>query len=280
MKVKLWGTRGSIPVPGDDTVVYGGNTTCIEVRLNDGNLIIFDAGTGIRKLGLSLADAPKPHNIHLVLTHTHWDHIQGFPFFEPSRDPEAHIKIMGCPKLFPDLETIFTDQMEFQFFPLKFSELKAKIDFEKIRENGQAIGNARLYYLELNHPGVTYGFKIVEDGKSFAFLTDNELTPPQPGKTRWETFVQFCKNTDLLVHDAMWTNGELVQKAGWGHSSIAQVIQLAKEANVKQAVFTHYLPERTDAELEAAVKKSMLKNDAHLIPAKFCLAREEAQFKL
>ncbi|MBN1349429.1 MBL fold metallo-hydrolase [candidate division KSB1 bacterium] len=251
MKIRFWGTRGSIPAPGPDTAKYGGNTTCVEVRLEDGTLIIFDAGTGIRKLGLALMNEKFTQNINLVLTHSHWDHIQGFPFFAPANDPKMKINIFGCPPTFDKLKKIMTDQMESKYFPINFKDLKANITFREIDTSAQYLGSARLHFLELNHPGFAYGFKLVEKSRAMALLTDNELLPPAHAVTDWNAFVDFCKNVDVLVHDAMWTDTELKEKAGWGHSSVTQVIQLALQANVRRnLILSHHDPEHSDKMLD------------------------------
>lgn len=280
MKVRLWGTRGSIPVPGRDTMVYGGNTTCIEVRLNDGSILIFDAGTGIRKLGLSLMRENNHRELNLVLTHSHWDHIQGFPFFEPANDPYVHINILGCPGTYFKLRKILTDQMEFKYFPLNFNALKARMVFKEVSNGSSYIGNAKLSFIELNHPGTAYGFKLVDQTKSFVLLTDNELFPPNSVRTRWEQFVEFCHGVDLLIHDAMWSDPEIKTKKGWGHSSMEQVIDLARAAQVKQALLFHHLPERTDLELESMFQDTLQTKQCQADTILYRLAREGDIFEL
>lgn len=280
MKIKFWGTRGSIPVPGSETVLYGGNTTCLEVRLKDNTLIIFDAGTGMRNLGREIMATNNTKTINLVLTHSHWDHIQGFPFFGPANNPNVKINILGCPGTYFKLRKILTDQMEFKYFPLTFDALKSRISFKEISENDHPIGTAKLDFIELNHPGTTYGFKLSEGDTSFAFLTDNELKPPPPIITPWQNFIKFCNNIDLLIHDAMWTNNELQSKKGWGHSSMEQVIELAEQANIKKVVFFHHLPERTDSELEAVFNETLSKMNNQINGTHYFLAKEGQEFIL
>lgn len=278
MKVKFWGTRGSIPVPGVETAIYGGNTTCLEVRLEDNTLIIFDAGTGIRNLGREIMARNNTSHVNLVLTHSHWDHIQGFPFFGPANNPDVKIDILGCPGTYFKLRKILTDQMEFKYFPLTFDALKSKISFKEISENVHPIGTAKLSFIELNHPGTTYGFRLIEDNSSFAFLTDNELKPPPPINTPWQNFIKFCENLDLLVHDAMWTNDELQSKRGWGHSSMEQVIELADHAHIKKVVFFHHLPERTDAELLQVFNETLQKMKPRINGTSYFLAKEGDEY--
>jgi len=278
LKIKFWGTRGSVPVPGPETIKYGGNTTCIEVRLKDNTLIIFDAGTGIRNLGRELMNQNNTKAINLVLTHSHWDHIQGFPFFGPANDPNVTINILGCPSTYFKLRKILTDQMEFKYFPVTFDALKSHISFKEISDGIHPIGSAKLSFIELNHPGTTYGFRLTEHNVNFAFLTDNELKPPPPIKTHWQKFVQFCQDIDLLVHDAMWTDEELRHKKGWGHSSMEQVIELAHDANIKQVVFFHHLPERSDDELEAVFRNTLNKMQSLSENTTYHLAREGDEY--
>lgn len=280
MKIKFWGTRGSVPVPGPSTIRYGGNTTCIETRLSDDTIIIFDAGTGIRNLGRELMANNNQHQINMVLTHSHWDHIQGFPFFDPANNSDVNINILGCPGTYFKLRKILTDQMEFKYFPVPFDALKSHISFREISNGVHPVGNAELSYIELNHPGTTYGFKLVEESTSLAFLTDNELKPPPPIKTPWQKFVQFCSGLDVLIHDAMWTNEELISHKGWGHSSMEQVIELAFETNIKAVFFFHHLPDRNDEELEQIFEQTLKKMKDKTRNTTFYLAKEGDEYQI
>lgn len=251
MKLSIWGTRGSIPSPGPDTIKYGGNTTCVELRLNDGTLIIFDAGTGIRNLGLKIIETMENHQINLFLTHSHWDHIQGFPFFTPANRTDIKINIFGCPPTYNKLREILTNQMESRYFPINFDELKAQISFETINEGQHPIGNATFSFIENNHPGGAYGFKVSEENHNFIFITDNELEPPEGTKTKWEEFVSFCKGAEVLIHDAQYLDKELKNNSGWGHSSYEQALRLGLEARVKHLIFFHHDPDRKDDEIDS-----------------------------
>ena len=250
MKLTFWGTRGSIPSPGPNTIKYGGNTTCIEVRLEDGTLIIFDAGTGIRNLGSELVKSRKNKVINLFISHSHWDHIQGFPFFTPAYLEDTTINIFGCPPTYDKLQEILTNQMESKYFPVNFGELKAKIIFKEITNGYHKIGDATFSFIENNHPGTAYGFKVTESGCNMVFITDNELIPIDNKTTRWEDFLDFCKDADLLIHDAQYLNSELLNSSGFGHSSFEQTLDLGLQANVKQLIFFHHNPNRTDSELD------------------------------
>jgi phosphoribosyl 1,2-cyclic phosphodiesterase len=254
LKLRFWGTRGSIPSPGPETIKYGGNTTCVELQLDDGTFIIFDAGTGIRNLGLEIIRRKTNQKINLFLTHSHWDHIQGFPFFGPANSENCEIKIYGCPPTYIKLREILTNQMESRYFPVNFNELKAQISFETINKGQHPIGNAYFSFVENNHPGSAYGFKVVENGRTFVFMTDNELKPPNNHKkTKGDEFIAFCNQADLLIHDAQYSTDELKHRSGWGHSSYEQTLQLGLNARVKKLVFFHHDPERSDIALDQII---------------------------
>ncbi len=254
MELRFWGTRGSIPSPGPDTVKYGGNTTCLELILGDGTLVVFDAGTGIRGLGSKLIKDKNNGMINLFLTHSHWDHIQGFPFFAPAYSADTELKIFGCPPTYNKLKEILTNQMESKFFPVNFEQLNAKISFQEICNGNHNIGRAKFSFIRNNHPGVAYGFRITESGKTIVFITDNELSPPKNAHTTWGEFVDFCKNVDLLVHDAHYLADEMEQTAGYGHSSYDQAFNLGVESGTKHLVFFHHRPERSDAEIDPIIE--------------------------
>ena len=280
MELRFWGTRGSIPSPGPDTVKYGGNTSCLELILDDGTLVVFDAGTGIRGLGDRLIKNKQNGVIHLFLTHSHWDHIQGFPFFAPAYSGDTELKIFGCPPIYSKLREILTNQMESKYFPVSFEQLNAKISFQEICNGEHYIGKAQFSFIRNNHPGVAYGFRIVEDGKSIVFITDNELKPPHNAHTSWQEFVDFCKNVDLLVHDAHYLQEEMNETAGYGHSSHDQVFNLGIEAHAKHLVFFHHRPERSDAELDPIIKNYRYKLKKINIDMKLDAAIEGLSYKV
>lgn len=255
MRLKFWGTRGSIATPGPETVRYGGNTTSLEINFEDGTLLIIDAGTGIWRLGNTLRKIKKIPPINLFLTHSHWDHIQGFPFFAPIYNPKAEINIIGCQPAQDKLKQIVSGQMESTYFPVDFNDLKARINFENICKDEYLLGNAKLSLIEANHPGVNYGVKIEENQKRMVFLTDNELeTYPVP-KTSWEEFVEFVRGADLLIHDAQYTEEEIKEKRGWGHSYYRYALKLALEAEVKTLILFHHDPEHSDYEIDRIVEE-------------------------
>ena len=276
MKLRFWGTRGSIPSPGPDTVKYGGNTTCVELRLNDGTLVVFDAGTGIRNLGLEIAKKEHNQKINLFLSHSHWDHIQGFPFFTPANQRNTEINIFGCPPTYNKLREILTNQMESKYFPVNFDELKAQISFRAITNGQYPIGNATFSFIENNHPGTAYGFKVKENDRYLVFITDNELEPPNSSVNKWEAFVSFCKEADILIHDAQFLDSELKNNSGWGHSAYEQALKLGLAARVKKLIFFHHDPDRKDHEIDRIIREVQIR--LQTIPCKMVvIAASEGQ---
>lgn len=281
MRLRFWGTRGSIPSPGINTVKYGGNTTCLELNLSDGTLIIFDAGTGIRKLGNNIAQNNHNGIIHLFLTHSHWDHIQGFPFFLPAYSENVHIKIFGCPPAFKKLKEILKNQMESSYFPVNFNQLKANIRFQEIVQNEHWVKDTRFSFIRNNHPGAAYGFRVNENGKIIIFITDNELLPKKESIiTSWDKFLDFCKNADILIHDAHYLKEEMIDTVGYGHSSYEDAFQLGVEANVKHLIFFHHEPDRKDEEIDTILKHYRKKTNDLKISMKLNAATEGISYKI
>jgi len=257
MKVKIWGCRGSLPAPGYQTLKYGGESTCLEVSSETGDRIIIDSGTGIRKFGQEVMGEKGEVSIRLLLTHAHWDHLSGFPFFIPGYLPRFTITVCGGPWPQLSVRNFFARQMEAPYFPVKFSDMKAKFHFgcscnqgycEHILPNSDR--SILCHSIPLNHPNGGYGFKLVEGDISFVFLTDNEIRHShEEGKTR-EEYVAFCRNADLLFHDAQYTEEEYERKKGWGHSTYNDAVQLALDAGVKRLGLFHHDPDRTDEDIE------------------------------
>ncbi len=256
MKIKFWGTRGSIGVPGKDTTIYGGNTTCLEITSESGRKIVIDAGTGIRCLGQELATANGSVDIHLLVTHIHWDHIQGFPFFDPVYNPSSRILIDGFPTCMKGLRVPFDNKMGDGFFPIKFDHLKADIQYLDTLNHGPLkIDNVIIDSIPLQHPQGGFGFRFREDNKTFIFITDNELTETGWSGTRPEDYVKFCKNADILVHDAQYTPEEIEKKRGWGHSDYLSTLDMALKADVKQLFLFHHDRSRKDSEFESILAR-------------------------
>lgn len=249
MILTFHGVRGSIATPGPDTVRYGGNTSCVHVGLSDGRDFLFDAGTGIRLAGRDLARRDGP--IFIALTHQHWDHIQGYPFFAPVYQPEREIKVFTVmPSTHQVLCELF-EQMDGFNFPVRAEDLPS--NGECIYEQPDAYLRRRdieVSTIPLNHPGGGTGFRLTDDDVTIAYITDNELDPPAAPRTNYDRFVEFVRGVDVLIHDAQYTESDMPHKHGWGHSLISQVRQLAVDAEVGSLVLFHHDPERTDAQLD------------------------------
>ncbi len=282
MKLKFWGVRGSIPTPGKNTVKYGGNTPSLELRLDNDELIIFDAGTGIRNLGDFLISQGESVRAHILITHPHWDHIQGFPFFKPAFISGNEITIIGTDREEIDLQHIIADQMKRIYFPVQLNELKALLRFRSIGEEEFSIHDAKVKTIYVNHPGFTVGYRIDYRGKSLVYISDNEPFDHEFASrvTNFEPIVQekflaqkgdpnqriidFAKNADVLIHDATYTPEEYMDRVGWGHSHYLFTMKLANDANVKKCILFHHEPNRTDQQVDSIVEKCLheVKNKA------------------
>lgn len=254
--VRCWGTRGSIPSPGPKTVAHGGNTTCLEVCSAERRLI-FDAGSGIRPLGIDLVEK-GPDAISIFLTHFHWDHIQGFPFFAPLYDSEDSIKVIGPKQKDIDVQNLFAGQMGPIYFPVPFSFVAAEMEFEHLNDGSYDIGEFTLDVMRVRHPSFVLGYRIKVGGEVICFIPDNELDGDMYGELDpgFESrIIDFVGDADLLLHDSMYTEEEYPSRVGWGHSTFEQTLRLAMEAGVKKVLFTHHDPVRTDYELDALVAK-------------------------
>jgi len=253
MYIKCWGSRGSIPVSGKDYLKYGGDTTCIEIRTKSGDIIIIDAGTGIRRLGNQLIEE-NLYKYNFIFTHAHWDHLMGFPFFKPLYSKRAEFDMHRCPFHSKFVETILSKVMAPPNFPVKYSDLKANIVYVDACPTQFDIGSVTVIPIQLSHPNNGSGYKFVEDGKSFVFLTDNELGFVHPGGLPMKSYLEFSMGADLLIHDAEYTPKEYERKKEWGHSSYTDVLSIAFEAGVKKLGLFHLNQERTDREMNRIVE--------------------------
>ncbi|MDR2019949.1 MAG: MBL fold metallo-hydrolase [Treponema sp.] len=275
LSVRFWGDRGSIPCPGPDTVVYGGNTSCLEIRADE-KLVIVDFGTGIKPFGdwLMANDFKKgPIDTDIFITHTHWDHIMGFPMFTPIFIPTSRLRIRG-PVSYEDetLESIIGAQLSYRYWPVRQSELSARIEYDQIKETSLDLGDGLWVTTKyLNHPILCLGYRFEYKGKSIVTAYDNEpfrnLFPTDPADPSYdeeaaregelvareenEKMLRFFQGAGVLIHDSQYTEKEYkAGKLGWGHSSYEHSINTAHKAGVKKLVMFHHDPNRTDAQLE------------------------------
>lgn len=256
--IRFLGTRGSIPVSGPQHVRHGGNTTCMQFDLGpEKDVIVFDAGSGIRDLGSQLAAEGASRHIHLFVTHTHWDHIQGFPFFAPIYFPNAKITIYGDKGFGENLESVFRGQFARDYFPVQWDDFRAEIDFVYLDDEPLEVAGARISREFVNHPGATVGYKIKHGGKTTVFIPDNEflqgyLGPPDRSEYFEDALqthikiVDFARDADVLIHEAQYPTADYPQKIGWGHSSVSNACVLVSRCNAKEWLIPHHDPAHDD----------------------------------
>jgi phosphoribosyl 1,2-cyclic phosphodiesterase len=254
MKVKLWGTRGSLANAGSDTVRYGGNTSCVEVRSNDGSLLILDAGTGIRRLGESLNGHTK--RIDILLTHLHMDHIQGLGFFGPLFNEFAEVHIWGPHSSTLDLRQRITRYLSPPLFPVMLRDIPSKL---KVISMGRGEFDVGAFHIRADlvcHPGFTYGYRVTVDGKTLAYLPDHELPLASPSfdiGDEWVSGLDLARDADVLIHDTQYTPEEYPEKIGWGHSDFKSTLKFALLANVKRLITFHHDPAHDDQSMDALI---------------------------
>jgi CheY-like chemotaxis protein/phosphoribosyl 1,2-cyclic phosphodiesterase len=263
MRVRFWGTRGSIATPGPSTLRFGGNTSCVEAITSAGHRFIFDCGTGARPLGADLmANAPKPIRATILLGHTHWDHIQGFPFFAPLFVPGNEFVICAPEGVGRSLADVLAGQMEFTYFPVELGQLPSRITYRDLSEGIYEFDGVRVVAQFLNHPALSLGYRIEADGVVLAYLCDHEPfsstvwregAPPgrldsilHDGDRRHATFME---HADLLIHDAQYTPEEYPAKKNWGHATYEYVVELAAAVDVRHLALTHHDPTHDDGQL-------------------------------
>ncbi|HZF01050.1 MAG TPA: MBL fold metallo-hydrolase [Methylomirabilota bacterium] len=250
-RVKFWGVRGSIPTPGPGTAYYGGNTSCVEVRSGD-EIIILDAGTGLRALGAALMAEFKnqPLNLTMLLTHTHWDHIHGIPFFAPIYNPKCRLRILGCVGARKGLVEALTGQMESTYFPVPFAKVPGNIEVEEFKELNFDIGPFVIRAQRANHPGLCVGYRLFTPDGLICFFPDTE---PRTGGDDRE-MIEFIRDSDVLIHDAQYDAAEYKTHMGWGHGCVDDTVMLALQAKVKHLCLFHHDPDHDDEKIDRFVK--------------------------
>jgi phosphoribosyl 1,2-cyclic phosphodiesterase len=248
MHIKFWGVRGSVPSPGPTTIRYGGNTSCVSIDQGGGKILVLDAGTGIREMGKALEG--RQADFFILLSHNHWDHIQGFPFFIPLY--QSNRKIFIFPTLHgEEILCSLVEQMDGANSPINTEDLPSH--YECVPRNPlNFLGNHGFTVSQIatNHPGGGHGYRIDSGNRSVVYITDNELEPPYQKTTDFEEFVRFCKDVDVLIHDSQYLEQDMPRKHGWGHSLVSQVQTLAAQAEVKHLILFHHDPDRTDKEID------------------------------
>jgi phosphoribosyl 1,2-cyclic phosphodiesterase len=262
LEFTFWGVRGSIPVPGPTTMRYGGNTACIELKSDRGDWIIFDAGSGIRVLGESL-DLSKKYDISIMISHPHWDHISGFPFFTPIYIPGNNFTIYGPSTNELSIEDVFTSQMKYTYFPVRTAELVAHINYRELTEGSFVLGGFTIDTIKLNHPVDCLGYKVTYEDKIFVYLGDNEpfynvyddndADVDSMVREMNKRLADFVRGVDVLVADAQYIPVEYAVKRGWGHSTTHHLLNMSIKAGVKKVFFFHHEPLRTDEEIDFIV---------------------------
>jgi phosphoribosyl 1,2-cyclic phosphodiesterase/CheY-like chemotaxis protein len=262
-RLKFWGVRGSIPTPGPQTVQYGGNTSCVELRA-DGELIVLDAGSGIRPLGVQLRNEFKsrPINLSLLISHTHWDHIQGFPFFVPAYNPKNQVRILAFEGARKGLEATLASQMESPYFPISMQQMPGNLYVQELKDMEFRVGKVHIKASFMNHPGICVGFRIETSGGSIAYLPDNELfrrlrtSGGDQGESNTafaerqdQKLVEFICGCDVAIMDSQYDAEEYPDHVGWGHSCVDDTVDVAMKAGVKHLFLFHHDPDHDDAHI-------------------------------
>ena len=258
MEVRVWGCRGSVAAPGPETVKYGGNTSCVEVRLASGQVLVLDAGTGIRPLGVALQAATCPE-LHIMLSHLHLDHLQGLGFFQPLFDPALEINIWGPPSPVHPLAERIAMYLSPPLFPVSLDEVPSRLTFHDAPDDAVRSGDATVRSCLVQHQGPTVGYRIEENGHSLVYLPDHEPSlgtdlrsvPPE-----WMSGYDIARDADVLFHDAQYRDHEYGAHVGWGHSGIADAMEFAEKAGVRNLVLFHHDPYHDDHELEKVLEEA------------------------
>ncbi len=285
MELTYWGVRGTLPMPGEDTLKYGGHTSCVTIEFSKGEFFIFDAGSGIKALSNHLLSQKKARiDAKIFISHPHWDHINALPFFVPLFIPGHEIEILGASHGALRMRELISSQMEGVYFPIQIKEFAARVFFRDLKEESFEINGIKIHTLLLNHPGNCLGYRVEYQGHSICYVTDNELpleTSKYFDQQTLNRLVEFVRGVDILITDTTYTNAEYQQgKELWGHSSVEQVVKLAHQADVKMLHLFHHDPDQTDADIDAKLEiaQSMLEKMNSSVQ---CLAPKEKQvFKI
>ena len=283
MKIRFWGTRGSIAKPGQTTIRYGGNTSCVELRTNAGTLVVFDCGTGAHELGRELVrEQGAATRGHVLISHTHWDHIQGIPFFEPFVNPGGEWDIYGPKGLLQSIHDALAGQMAHDYFPISLDNFGATLRYHDLVEGTFSIGDVHVTTQYLNHPALTLGYRVRADGATVVYCCDHEpnVAAAASGKSEFtgrdRRHVEFLAGADVVIHDAQYTAQEYPSKIGWGHSTAEYVVRVCQAAGVKQVILTHHDPLRDDEAVDQIIER-LRKGVAETRPSLRIVAAAEGQ---
>lgn len=252
MIIRCWGARGSLPVSGRAYLKYGGDTTCLEIRTAGDAGIVVDAGSGIRRLGNRLMEERRT-DLAMLFTHAHWDHLMGFPFFKPIYTSRTKIGMYGCPFVQASVKDMIARVMAPPNFPVNYEDIRADISYFEACQTNFTLDSVFVTSIPLSHPNQGIGYRFVEEGRSFVFLTDNELSYRHEGGCDYDDYLRFSAGADLLIHDAEYTEEEYGETRAWGHSTYKDALKLALEAQVKKLGLFHHNQERSDDALDKIV---------------------------
>jgi CheY-like chemotaxis protein/phosphoribosyl 1,2-cyclic phosphodiesterase len=261
MRIRFWGTRGSLPKPGPTTLRYGGNTACVQVETGEGTLVVLDCGSGAHDLGQGLLAGQRPLRGHLLITHTHWDHIQGFPFFAPLFEAASEWDIYAPGGLGRRLEETLAGQMSYTYFPVTLEQLDATVRYHDLVEGTFDIDDVRVVARYLNHPALTLGYRLEAGGASIVYAVDHEPHAMHeaggvaggPVHQEDRRHIEFLSGADLVIHDATYTSEEYAQRVGWGHSTVEYAVDVSMAAGARRLALFHHEPLRDDDALDRLV---------------------------
>ncbi|MDB6154705.1 MAG: hypothetical protein JWL90_3158 [Chthoniobacteraceae bacterium] len=296
--VRFWGVRGSIPTPGHQTATFGGNTSCVEVRVGD-NVIILDAGSGIRLLGQSLMKEfrDKPLNITMLVTHTHWDHIQGFPFFIPAYSPKVSVRVLGYEGAVHGLRGALFEQMQSAFFPVALHQMASHVTFEELDDLQFKLGSVRVSAIFANHPGICLGYRLSTPAGDVVYMPDHEAyerheverqkvsgeTSEQGldyARRQDEKVIEFIRGADVMIADSQYDAAEYPARLGWGHTCADDTVQNAILGGVKQLFLFHHDPDHHDKKIESMVERAQARVTEQHSTLSVAAAREGAEYLL
>jgi phosphoribosyl 1,2-cyclic phosphodiesterase/ActR/RegA family two-component response regulator len=296
--IRFWGVRGSIPTPGADTAPFGGNTSCVEIRAGN-TLLILDAGSGIRRLGQAIMKEFRemPVNITMLVTHTHWDHIQGFPFFVPAYNPRVNIRILGYEGAVHGLRGALFEQMQSAFFPIGLNQMASRVTFEELEEMEFDLGGIKVRSMFANHPGICLGYRLSTAAGDVVYLPDHEAyerneierqratgeTSPtglEHARIQDEQVIAFLRDADVVIADSQYDIAEYETRRGWGHTCSEDTVDLAMRANVKQLFLFHHDPDHDDGKIDEMVAQGEAKVREKGASLEVAAAREGAEFVL